>query len=327
MILTIETPLKPRFDPNSKRLFRAIQFLFLGGILLLLWNLADGEQAFDLLTDAAPLMLLATLAALSLQTIFSALRWRIAALQLGIHLKRRIALREYFQSQVANQSLPGGVLGDAGRVIRSSSQAGWIKSAQAVVIERLAGQIALFSMFFAALSLSLFMERANNWPSWLLIFSLLGLLVIVTLVFSALVISKTTRGSFSLLISKAGTLIHLCLLASKVRLAQIALSIGSATMNVLAFMFASIAIGAELRLLDAFVVVPIVLLAMLIPLSIGGWGFREGAAAVLFPLVGLTATQGLAASVAFGLVFLVSSLPGLGITVLIAKDRDKKVVE
>ena len=77
MILTIETPLKPRFDPNPKRLFRAVQFLFLGSILLLLWNLADGEQALDLLTDAAPLMLLATLAALSLQTILSALRWRI----------------------------------------------------------------------------------------------------------------------------------------------------------------------------------------------------------------------------------------------------------
>jgi hypothetical protein len=37
---------------------------------------------------------------------------------------------------------------------------------------------------------------------------------------------------------------------------------------------------------------------------------REGAAAALFPVIGATATEGFAASVAFGLMFLVSTLPG-----------------
>jgi hypothetical protein len=50
---------------------------------------------------------------------------------------------------------------------------------------------------------------------------------------------------------------------------------------------------------------------MLIPLSVSGWGIREGAAALAFPVFGATASQGLAASVAFGLVFLVTVLPGL----------------
>jgi hypothetical protein len=50
---------------------------------------------------------------------------------------------------------------------------------------------------------------------------------------------------------------------------------------------------------------------MLIPLSFSGWGLREGAAAALFPVAGLTAAQGLATSVAFGLVFLIAVLPGL----------------
>jgi hypothetical protein len=59
------------------------------------------------------------------------------------------------------------------------------------------------------------------------------------------------------------------------------------------------------------VLVPLILSAMLIPATIGGWGFREGAAAALFPLAGASASAGFATSVAFGLVILAASLPGL----------------
>ena len=50
---------------------------------------------------------------------------------------------------------------------------------------------------------------------------------------------------------------------------------------------------------------------MLLPVTVSGWGLREGAAAALFPLAGLTAAEGLAASVAFGVVLLVIALPGI----------------
>jgi hypothetical protein len=57
-----------------------------------------------------------------------------------------------------------------------------------------------------------------------------------------------------------------------------------------------------------------ILIAMLLPLTISGWGLREGVAVALFPLVGATATQGLVASVAFGLVCVLAALPGLAFT-------------
>jgi len=47
-----------------------------------------------------------------------------------------------------------------------------------------------------------------------------------------------------------------------------------------------------------------------VPVTISGWGLREGAAVVLFPLAGSTASGGLATSVAFGLMLIVASLPG-----------------
>jgi uncharacterized membrane protein YbhN (UPF0104 family) len=52
------------------------------------------------------------------------------------------------------------------------------------------------------------------------------------------------------------------------------------------------------------------LLSMVIPVTVAGWGVREGAAAVLWPLAGLPAEQGVALSIGYGLLVLLSSLPG-----------------
>ena len=91
---------------------------------------------------------------------------------------------------------------------------------------------------------------------------------------------------------------------------QVALSLGTASCNLAAFAFCAAAIGVTLPIVTILAVVPIVLFAMLVPLSISGWGLREGAAATLFPIAGATAAEGFAASVAFGLAFLVAVLPG-----------------
>jgi hypothetical protein len=56
-----------------------------------------------------------------------------------------------------------------------------------------------------------------------------------------------------------------------------------------------------------------VLMTMLIPVTVAGWGVREGAAALLWGAAGLTAEDGVAISVAYGLIVLVASLPGVGV--------------
>ena len=52
------------------------------------------------------------------------------------------------------------------------------------------------------------------------------------------------------------------------------------------------------------------LLAMALPLNVGGFGPREGVAAWAFGAAGLTASQGVATAVVYGALVLVSSLPG-----------------
>jgi hypothetical protein len=80
--------------------------------------------------------------------------------------------------------------------------------------------------------------------------------------------------------------------------------------------FAVLALGAGYwagapEILTLMALCSLLLLAMAVPVSVAGWGVREGAAALLWPLVGLPPEQGVALSVGYGLAVLVSSLPGI----------------
>jgi hypothetical protein len=55
------------------------------------------------------------------------------------------------------------------------------------------------------------------------------------------------------------------------------------------------------------------LLAMGLPLNVGGFGPREGVCALLFGAAGLGAAQGVTVAVVYGVLTLVASLPGAGV--------------
>ncbi len=57
--------------------------------------------------------------------------------------------------------------------------------------------------------------------------------------------------------------------------------------------------------------VPLVLLAMVVPVSVAGWGVRESVAAATWTAAGLNPADGTALAIAYGALILVSSLPGL----------------
>jgi hypothetical protein len=81
----------------------------------------------------------------------------------------------------------------------------------------------------------------------------------------------------------------------------------------LTFVIAARAIGSYTPLATLVPLIPIVLLAMLLPISIAGWGVREGVAALLWAAAGLSAVEGAAISATYGLLILISSLPGAGV--------------
>jgi uncharacterized membrane protein YbhN (UPF0104 family) len=72
----------------------------------------------------------------------------------------------------------------------------------------------------------------------------------------------------------------------------------------------ALAYGVRLGYLECLVLVSPVMLISVVPISIAGWGVREGAMVAAFALVGIAAGDALVVSVAFGLVNVVVGLPG-----------------
>jgi uncharacterized membrane protein YbhN (UPF0104 family) len=70
------------------------------------------------------------------------------------------------------------------------------------------------------------------------------------------------------------------------------------------------AMQLDVRLLDCILLVPPVILVTVVPISIAGWGVREGAMVVAFGFIGVPASAAFAVSVLFGLTLAAASLPG-----------------
>lgn len=280
------------------------------GLLAILWHAADGREALRLLGGANPAWLLFAVAALTLHTILSALRWRLTAGRLGIAFGVSAAVREYYLSQVLNQSLPGGIVGDASRALRSRMQAGLVRSGQAVVLERLMGQVVMFVLLALGFLATWVLPGGLDWPRWVTmpvgVIMACGLAVAAILRFGARLPGAAGRAAEGL--SDAA---RVGLWSRDVLARQVALSVGTVVCILTAFACCALALGTVLPMVAMVTIVPLILFSMLIPVTISGWGVREGAAAALFPIAGATAAEGFATSLAFGLVGIAAVLPGL----------------
>lgn len=290
------------------RVPRWLRVLLALALLALLWRMVDGQQVLARLAAADPAWMAVAVALLMAQTLLSALRWRLIAGRLGHPMATGWALREYFLAQTVNLALPGGVAGDALRALRAGAVAGLRQAGQAVIFERLAGQAALVAVTLVA--------AGWLWLRW-------GALPLPLAAGFALLAGACALGALVLALLRrrpavAGWLAAArhAVLARDVVAAQAGLSLASVAANILSFAAAAAAVGLVLPADAIFAVIPLVLFAMLVPLTVGGWGLREGAAVAILPLVGATPEGALAASALFGLLFLTSAILGAGLSAL-----------
>ncbi len=81
--------------------------------------------------------------------------------------------------------------------------------------------------------------------------------------------------------------------------------------NVIAVWLIALAYGSGISLYVSMVAAPAVFLVAMIPISVAGWGLREGAIVVAFGLFGVPAEQSLTVSVTFGLAIILAYSPAL----------------
>jgi uncharacterized membrane protein YbhN (UPF0104 family) len=257
------------------------------------WQVGTGPFLHGVRSVSAPALAFALVVG-AISTVCCAWRWKTVAAGLGVELPLLPAIAAYYRSQFLNMTLPGGVVGDVHRAVRHGLDIGDVRLGfRSVVLERLAGavvQLALSVIVFAA------------FPSPVRAYMPAAVVAVIV-----------AAAALVLLARKVWPDVRTGVLAGR-RLAGV---VGS-TSVVLGGHLATFVVAAHTAgsALPWFRLVPLVLLALLamgLPLNIAGWGPREGVAAWAFAAAGLTATQGVAVSVTYGVLAFAASLPGAAV--------------
>lgn len=289
----------------------------LAGVALLgvlFWRLGTG-LFLDGLRRIDGVTLLLALGIGLLTTVCSAWRWALVARGLRIRLPFGPAVADYYRALFLNAALPGGVLGDVHRAVRHGQSEGDVRrGVKAVVLERAAGQIALFAVGAVVLLTmpSPVLAEARHIAPLAALAGVGALAVVLAVRMNRAAPSRRGRKVRAVLAEAREGLLSRRNGPGVVASSVVVLA-GYVAMFVLAARVAGTAASVT-------VLVPLAVLALLamgLPLNVGGWGPREGVTAWAFGAAGLGAGRGLAVAVVYGVLSLVASLPG--VIVLVAR--------
>ncbi len=284
---------------------------------VVLWRLGTGAFVDGLRTIDGPTLLAAVGLGL-LTTVFSAWRWCLVARGLRIRLPLGPAVADYYRALFLNAALPGGVLGDVHRAVRHGRDAGDVgRGVRAVVLERVAGQVVLIAVGVAILLAhpSVALEHTGRLiggpaAAWALAAGcVLALLAVVAVRRRrrAAPVAGRRRGAVrgALLEARRG------LLARGSWPGVVISSVVVLAGHLTTFVLAARVAGSDAPLTELVPLMVLALIAMALPLNVGGWGPREGVTAWAFGAAGLGASQGLTVAVVYGVLTFAASLPGV----------------
>jgi glycosyltransferase 2 family protein len=266
----------------------------------------DGVRA------VSPAALVAALAIGLVTTAASAARWCVVARGLGAAIGFPGALGDCYRAQFLNSVLPAGVLGDVHRAVDHGRRSGDVgRGVQAVVLERVAGQAVVVAVSVAVLLALPGPVRGLLAPGPGVTTTALAAAGAVVALVALAAVPRVRRGLRALAVG-----VRRGLGTARTGPAVVGLSVVATAGHLALLVVAAAAVGVEA---DPGRVAPLLvvsLLSMSVPLSVGGWGPREATTAVAFGVAGLGADTGLATAVAYGVLALVSTLPGLAVLVL-----------
>jgi uncharacterized membrane protein YbhN (UPF0104 family) len=271
----------------------------LGAALLVFGNI-DWTALMRLVARADPMRLAVAGLVLSVQFAILVWRWQLVIELLGGGTVTSGALAIALgRSMLIGQPLPSTMGGDAVRMLALSRQTGLALAARSVICDRVTALAVLVALVVIMLPFFAWLvgERSALVP--LTAVSLGGAVAFfLVLAQPRLLVALPWLGG------------HVATLAADIRQAFVSgargyvmllLALAVHLLSVLLIYELAQALATQISLMDCLLIVPPTLLISAIPISLGGWGVREGVLAAGFALVGVSSESGVATSVLFGL--------------------------
>jgi glycosyltransferase 2 family protein len=261
---------------------------------------------------------------LLMQMFLLALRWEQIVIRCGASLSAMRAFRFCMVGGFFNQTLPSSVGGDAMRIWLLAKHANWRTAAYSVFLDRVIGVVALAGLVIVCLPWTLALVRNPVGRDALLVIGLgtfTAWLVFLGLAWEPLHLLQ--RWSLTRHLVAVARIAVTILRSPRANVPIFGLSIAIHLLTALAAWCAARSVGADLSPPDALYLVPPVVLVTIIPISIAGWGVREGAMVAAFAYAGLVQSDGLIVSLLFGAGYLVIGIAG-GLVWILTSERHEQ---
>lgn len=278
-------------------------------IFFFLLQHVDLERVVNVLKKADVGMMVAAFALQMTSTVMAAYRWYLIMRLLVFRESFGFYLRSYFKGSFFNQVLPGSIGGDAVRIIELARM-GYAKrdAFYGIFVDRVVGLVGL-------LVLNLFANNLyyGSFPTWL--YQLINLIALGGIAGFAVILNLhhlrfLQKYRFVDLVYRLGKRMQSLYGDKKILMKHIAVSVVVHLLSVLSVFALALSVGVTLPLHIFLIAVPPVFLLTIVPVSLAGWGVREGAMVGILMLVGVEKEKILAISILYGVILILSSLPG-----------------
>ncbi len=247
-------------------------------------------------------------------------KWRMLLLKFDIRIPLFSIFRIYLTSSLAGMVLPATIGGDLFRLYGVARYARNLKAiAASIVVERVIGFVAMLGLASVSLLVGSFIMQGDGPPffgmAWLLLCG--GLVAAVLLGMT----SDRSRGFVEKIAQKfkqiafVTKLFHvytMCCAYNRSRGLVLLVFIWSCIeqlIPILTNFFLVKALHIEVSFVELFVIIPLIILAIRLPISFEGIGIQEGLYIALFSLVGISSSEAFLVSLANRILLLFSSFP------------------
>lgn len=296
--------------------------IFISGVLLyFIVKDVNFNEIFESFESSNKLLLILAFSLHAVGLTISAIRWKVLLAAQGVKSQIGFLIKSYMVATFFNHFMPSTVGGDSVRAYDS-----WrlgenkAKALAVVMVDRFMGLLTLLIFVIIA---TFFTEKITsqipNLNVWLALLSLGALSIVWFILFPPLKLFKNLTESNNSIVKKIGTLFHklgsaFAQFSAKkgALLKAIFLSILLQANVVFYYFLISQALNFNIDIINFFLIVPLTIFIMMIPISLNGIGLRENALFFFLSFYGIAKSQAVTfAWLEYGMLLVLGTIGGI----------------